>query len=44
MLLNDDIVDTENPNGIYLTIFDVDEYLVLFFRLSVFLLNIQDLC
>ena len=36
MLLNDDIVDIERPDGICLLIFVVDEFSGLFLHLSVF--------
>ena len=36
MLLNDDIVDIERPDGICLLIFAVDEFSGLFLHLSVF--------
>ena len=36
MLLNDDIVDAEKPDGIYLLTFVVDEFSGLFLHPSVF--------
>ena len=36
MLLNDDIVDTEKPDGIYWLTFVVDEFSGLFLRPSIF--------
>ena len=36
IFLNEDIVDIEKPDGIYLFSFVVEEYSVLFFRASIF--------
>ena len=36
LLLNDDIVDIEKPDGIYLLTFDVDEFSLLFLYPSIF--------
>ena len=43
MLLNDDIVDIENPDGIYSPTFAVDAFSGFFHIHQSFLLNIQDL-